>query len=94
MDIEVKIREVLETQVNPILGQHLGGAVLTRYENNIAMVRMTGACATCPSAQDTIEDVIREKVMENCKEVKDVVLDTSVSEDLMAMAKKILNKEI
>jgi hypothetical protein len=32
--------------------------------------------------------------MSELPEVKDVVLDTSVSQDLIDMAKKILNKEI
>ena len=32
--------------------------------------------------------------MGGCPEVKDVVLDTSVSEDLLDMARKIFNGEI
>ncbi|MDD4367072.1 MAG: NifU family protein [Eubacteriales bacterium] len=89
-----KIKKVLEEKVDPVLGEHYGGAVLTGFENGIAKVRLTGACAACPSAQYTIEDVVKQIIMENCKGVKDVVLDTSVSEDLIDMAKKILNKEI
>ena len=89
-----KITKVLKDKVDPILAEHYGGAVLTKYENGIAYVRLTGACASCPSAQQTIEDVVKSVVTGELDEVKDVILDTSVSEDLLDMARKILNKEI
>ena len=89
-----KITKVLKDNVDPILAAHYGGAVLTKYENGIAYVRLTGACASCPSAQQTIEDVVKSVVTGELDEVKDVILDTSVSEDLLDMARKILNKEI
>ena len=89
-----KITKVLKDKVDPILAAHYGGAVLTKYENGIAYERLTGACASCPSAQQTIEDVVKSVVTGELDEVKDVILDTSVSEDLLDMARKILNKEI
>ena len=89
-----KITKVLKDKVDPILAAHYGGAVLTKYENGIAYVRLTGACASCPSAQQTIEDVVKSVVTGELDEGKDVILDTSVSEDLLDMARKILNKEI
>lgn len=92
--MEEQIIKVLKENVDPVLAAHYGGAVLTKYENDIAYVRLTGSCATCPAAQQTIEDVVRSVVLENVEGVKDVVLDDSVSDDLLDMAKKILNKEI
>lgn len=89
-----KIQKVLEEKVNPLLAEHYGGAYLVDYDNGVVKVRLTGACSTCPSAQYTIEDVVKEILVANCEEVNDVILDTSVSEDLIDMAKKILNKEI
>ena len=92
--MEEKIKKVLIEKVNPLLESHYGGAVLVSFENNIAKVRLTGACRTCPSAQFTIEDVVKEIILNELPEVKDVILDTSVSEDLIQMARKILNKEV
>jgi Fe-S cluster biogenesis protein NfuA len=92
--LEEKIKKVLIEKVNPLLESHYGGAVLVSYENNIAKVRLTGACRTCPSAQFTIEDVVKEIILNELPEVEDVILDTSVSEDLIQMARKILNKEV
>ena len=93
MDIKNEIQKVLEEKVNPILSAHFGGAVLANYEDNVAAVKMTGACAACPSARFTIEEIVKGIVMENCKEVKDVVLDNSVSDDMFETAKKIMCKE-
>ena len=93
MDIKHEIQKILEEKVNPILSAHFGGALLVNYEDNVAVVKMTGACATCPSARFTIEEIVKGIVMENCKEVKDVVLDDSVSEELFETAKKIMGKE-
>lgn len=87
-----KIQKVLKEKVDPVLAAHYGGATLTDYENHIAKVRLTGACATCPSAQYTIEDIVKNIVMEHCSEVEDVILDNSVSDDLIDMAKSILRK--
>lgn len=92
--MEEAIRRVLKEQVDPVLAEHFGGSQLTKLEDGVAYVRLTGACAGCPSAQDTLEEVVKDFVMGGVDGVKDVVLDTSVSEDLLDMARKILNHEI
>ena len=92
--MEEQIKKVLKDKVDPVLAAHYGGAVLTKLEDGVAYVKLTGACASCPSAQQTIEEVVRDVVMENVEGVQDVILDTSVSEDLLDMARKILNGDI
>jgi Fe-S cluster biogenesis protein NfuA len=92
--MEDKIKAVLKKKVNPILADHFGAAELSSYEDGIAYIKMTGACGTCPSAQYTIEDVVRAEIISALPEVKDVKLDTSVSEDLIDMARKILAGEV
>jgi len=91
--MEEKIKKVLAEKVDPLLASHFGGVVLVAFENGIAYVKLTGSCSTCPSAQYTIEDVVKGIVLDEIPEVEDVVLDTSVSSDLMDMARKILKKE-
>ena len=92
--MEEQIRTILREQVDPVLQEHFGGASLTKYEDGVAYVRLTGACAQCPSAQETLESVVKDLVMGGCPEVKNVLLDTSVSEDLLDMARKILRGEM
>lgn len=91
--MEEQIKKVLKEKVDPVLAAHYGGAVLTGYEDGVAMVKLTGACASCPSAQSTIEDVVKSIVMENIPGIKDVILDNSISEDLIDMARKLLHKD-
>jgi Fe-S cluster biogenesis protein NfuA len=91
---EDNIRKALTEKVNPMLAEHFGSAELSAYEDGVAYVRMNGACAACPSAQYTVEDVVKNEVMSAVPEVRDVRLDTSVSEDLLDMARKILHKEV
>ena len=57
--MEEQITKVLKDKVDPVLAAHYGGAVLTKFENKIAYVRLTGSCASCPSAKDTIEEVVK-----------------------------------
>ncbi len=92
--LEEAVRKVLREQVDPVLQEHFGGSQLTKIEDGVAYVKLTGACAGCPSAQETLEDVVKDFVMGGVPEIRDVVLDTSVSEDLLDMARKILHHEI
>lgn len=92
--LEEAVRKVLREQVDPVLAEHFGGSQLTKIEDGVAYVKLTGACASCPSAQETIEDVVKNFVMGGVDGIQDVVLDTSVSEDLLDMARKILRHEV
>lgn len=91
--MEEQIKKILIEKVNPILGEHSGGAVMTKLEDGVVTVRLTGACSGCPSAQMTTEEIVKEILMEEIAEVKDVRLDTSVSDDLIEMARKIMRGE-
>ena len=88
--MEEKIRKIIEEQINPVLGEHSGGAVLTDFQDG---VRLTGACSSCPSAQMTTEDIVKEVLMEEIPELVDVKLDTSVSDELIDFAKKLMRGE-
>ena len=92
--MEDKITAVLKEKVDPVLAAHYGGAVLSSVEDGTVYVKFTGQCASCPSAGDTLEGVVKEILMSEIPEIKDVVLDRSVSEDLLDMARKILSKEM
>lgn len=92
--MEQKIQTILEEKVNPVLAEHYGGAVLTAFEDGVAWVKLTGSCSGCPSAQQTLEEIVKDIVIKDIPEVQDIRLDTSVSEDLLDFARKLLNKEV
>lgn len=91
--MEEQIRKVLAEKVNPILGEHSGGAVMTQFKDGVVTVRLTGACSGCPSAQMTTEDIVKDILMEEFEEITDVKLDTSVSDELIEMARKLMRGE-
>jgi Fe-S cluster biogenesis protein NfuA len=89
-----KIEKILKEKINPILEEHYGGAELVEIKGKTVYVRMTGACGACPSSQITLETVIEEKIKEEIPEIERVSIYQGVSDELIDMAKKILNKEI
>ena len=91
--MEERITKIIEEKINPVLGEHSGGAVLTNYQDGVVTVRLTGACSGCPSAQMTTEDVVKEVLMEEIPELVDVKLDTSVSDELIEMARRLMRGE-
>lgn len=92
--VESAIRTAITDRVNPILAEHFGEAELSSYVDGVVYVRLAGACGTCPSARFTVEDVIKGEIMDAVSEVKDVVLDDSVSEDILDMARNILKHKV
>ena len=91
---EEKIQHVLDEKINNRLADHGGSAELTGFVDGVASVKFYGACRHCASADDTFQFIVKSSILEEVPEVKDVVLDETVSEDLLEMARKILNGEL
>lgn len=87
-----KIDELLDKKVRPSLKLHGGDVEIISLKDNVLRIKMLGACSSCPSAQLTNEELIKDAVMEEFKEIEDVILVNEVSEELLDMAKKILKK--
>ncbi|MDR0886024.1 MAG: NifU family protein [Clostridiales Family XIII bacterium] len=87
-----ELQETVVTRVNPLLAAHLGGAEVSGFEDNIVYIRLTGECAGCQSAAFTLEDVVKKEIFDAWPIVKDVELDTTVPQDMIDMALKILKK--
>jgi Fe-S cluster biogenesis protein NfuA len=91
---EEEVEQILELKVRPSLRVHQGGIELLEITSEkIIKVRLTGACATCPGAQQTIEEVVRTELMKIWPGIKDVVLSYRASDELMEQALKILRKD-
>ena len=88
-----KINEILEKKVRPALLLHSGDVELISYKDGVVSVRLLGACAGCPSASLTNEEVIAAELKTALPEIKDVVLVQQTSEELLDFARKILRHE-
>lgn len=89
-EIEKQIEDIIEKEIDPILDRHFGKARLSKLSDGVAYIKLEGACSSCPSAQFTLEDIVKTAILEKVPELEDVRLDDSVSEDLLDMARKIL----
>ena len=90
MDVKDKIKQILYDDINMKLVLHGGGATLTSFEDGVAKIRFTGACASCMAQTDTFDEVVRKTIMSEVPEVKDVLVDDSVSDELLDLARQIL----
>ncbi len=60
-----KMREVIAQKVRPVLAAHNGDIELVEITSDgFVKVRLTGACATCPGAQQTMSAVVEETLKE------------------------------
>lgn len=87
------IERVLDRHVRPRLQEHYGNIILSRIEGNVVYVKLTGQCASCISAQYTVENIVKRELMHRFSDVRDVTIDT-FSKDLFQIAKRILNHEL
>lgn len=88
-----KIEQVFEEKVRPKLSLHGGNIILEEQDGAVLKVRMTGACANCPSAQLTVQSLIAEEVMAVCPQIQDVILISGVSDTLLDQARQILSQK-
>ena len=61
-------------------------------KDSVLHVRMHGQCSGCPSAELTLENLVNTELKEAFPELKDVVLVTGVSDDLIAQARQIMRQ--
>jgi NifU-like protein len=63
-----KIREVIESDIKPILARDGGGCELIDVEDNTVFVRLAGHCAGCGFSNMTLVSVIEKKIKEKVSE--------------------------
>lgn len=89
-----KIAQVIEEKIRPILQAHQGDLeVVEITSDGFVKVRLTGACAACPGAQQTLSEVVEAQLREACPEIKGVIPVFQVSDDLINQALRILRKD-
>ena len=92
-EIEIsKIEEVLDERVRPNLAQHGGDIQIEKLEDGVLHVRMHGQCSGCPSAELTLENLVSTELKDAFPELKEIVLVTGVSDDLIAQAREIMRQ--
>lgn len=90
---EEKIEKTLDMYVRPKLKEHSGNVIVSCVEGNVVYVKLTGRCASCISAQYTVENIVKRELVHRFPEIGDVIMD-NFNADLFQIAKRILNHEL
>lgn len=72
MEINDKIIEVLD-KLRPYLVNDGGDLEFVKFEDGIVYIKLVGACMGCPMASITLKEGIEAALVEEIKEVKEVV---------------------
>ena len=75
-DIDITIEEQIIAILNvirPYLNNDGGDIEFLRFEDGVVYVRMLGACAGCMSLDETLNEGVREILVENIPGVIEVV---------------------
>jgi Fe-S cluster biogenesis protein NfuA len=70
-DIEKKVEEALNT-IRPAIQMDGGDVELVNVENNVALVRLQGACVGCAMAQITLKQGVERAVRSAVPEIERV----------------------
>ena len=88
------LQKVIEDKIRPLLQSHNGDIELVEVTaDGFVKVRLSGACAACPGAQQTLSEVVETALREACPEIKGVVPVAQVDPELIDMALKILRRD-
>lgn len=71
MELKEKVEKALDN-IRAALERDGGGIELVDVEDNVAKVRLKGACAGCPGARMTLEMVVLAAVKEQAPEITSV----------------------
>lgn len=89
-----KMQEIIEQKIRSALHAHHGDLELLEVTSDgFVKVSLTGACAACPSGQQTLSELMEAAIKEIDPELKGVILVQQVSDELIQQALQILRKD-
>ncbi len=88
-----KVSRVLEEVIKPQLQVHGGDLHLLDFKGNTIRLKVTGTCQSCPSLNDTIEEIVLQSLQDALNDTTiQVEVDRGVSPSLIQEALKIIRK--
>lgn len=93
-EILEQIEAVLDRDIRPVLALHGGNIRSLSCEDGVYRFQLTGQCSGCPSADLTSEELVRGTLLEALPQLRDAVLTSNVSEELLEQARAILRGEL
>ena len=72
MDIQEKIKEVIDKDIIPMVSADGGGVEFIDFKDDIVTVELKGACQGCPMSEITLKEFIEKTLKDQIPEVKEV----------------------
>lgn len=90
-ELEQRVEQTLNDQVNPGLREHKGWVELVMVDDEkVAVVRFRGACSNCDSIYQTLEEQVTPAILQAVPEIKRVEVDDGVDPELIDLARSLL----
>ncbi len=91
-NVELQIESIINGSIRPQLKEHFGDVSFVSFKDQVVRIKFEGACKGCPSANTTLETVVKKTLVSEIPEIQDVIAVSEVSDELMSMARQILNR--
>lgn len=86
------IEEFLDKKIRPYLKSHGGNIEVISYstKKQELSLRLKGQCCICPYSIETNENFIKKSILDKFLGIRNIYIETGVSDDLWSLAKNIL----
>ena len=91
MDQNEQLEIALET-IRPQIRAHGGEVRLTAFEDGVVYLRLSGACAGCPAADQGTKSWIRERLQAQLPGIRQVELVQDLDPELIQFARERLRR--
>ena len=71
--IEIKIKQILDSEIRPAVAQDGGDIVFHGYKDGVVTLHLQGACSSCPSSVMTLKMGVENRLKTVIPEIKEVV---------------------
>lgn len=72
-DMVTRIREIIDQEIRPAVAMDGGDILFESYQDGVVMLRLQGACSSCPSSTLTLKMGIENRLREEFPEIRDVI---------------------
>lgn len=72
-EVELKIIEVLDSEVRPAVAMDGGDITFEKYEDGFVFLKMQGSCSGCPSSLMTLKMGVESRLRDAVPDIKEVV---------------------
>jgi len=84
------VKKVIDENVRTYLSDHGGDIEVICVHEGVVKIRLLGNCSGCPSARLTVENIVETALKQHIPAIREVIIESNISEDMLAFAKKLL----